>query len=153
MGLDFVRLHRRAWVGVRCMWLVMRFRRVFPSPHDEGVDSKFVIKTRFAVAVSKIVRIIVYLWQWHYNAVLNEAKEINAKQVEQSSDNRCVLANCPRTCLFIVFQIAYFLIPDVILFQFGPFLGNSTRVWRTDRPTDGRTDRRTDGRTNGHTLL
>ena len=32
--------------------------------------------------------------------------------------------------------MAYFLIPDAILFKFGPFLGNSTRVWRTDGRTD-----------------
>ena len=49
-------------------------------------------------------------------------------QVEQSTDNKCVLANCLRTCLLIVFQMAYFLIPDAILFEFGPFLGNLTRV-------------------------
>ena len=73
------------------------------------------------------------------------------KQVEQSSDNRCVLANCPRTGLWIVFQMPYFHVPDAILFKFGPFLGNSTRVWRTDGPTDGRTDRPTDGPTDGWT--
>ena len=38
------------------------------------------------------------------------------------------LANCPRTCLSIVFLMAHFLIPDAILFEFGPFLRNSTRV-------------------------
>ena len=48
--------------------------------------------------------------------------------------------NCPRTCLWIVYQMAYFLIPDAILFEFSLFLGNSTRVWRTDRPMDGPTD-------------
>ena len=68
-----------------------------------------------------------------------------SEHVEQSSDNRCVLANCPRTCLWIIFQMACFLIPDAILFEFGLFLGNSTRVWRTDGRTDGPTD--------GHTLL
>ena len=40
--------------------------------------------------------------------------------------------------------MAYFPIPDAILFEFGTFLRNSTRVWPTDQPTDGRTDRRTD---------
>ena len=64
---------------------------------------------------------------------------VSWKQVEQSSDNRCVLANCARICLWIVFQMAYFLIPDATLFELGPFLGNSTRVWRTDGRTDGRT--------------
>ena len=43
--------------------------------------------------------------------------------------------------------MAYFLVPDAILFNFGPFLRISTRVW----PTDGRTDGRSDGRTDGWT--
>ena len=32
-----------------------------------------------------------------------EEREKEREQVEQSSDNRCVLADCPRTCLLIVF--------------------------------------------------
>ena len=43
--------------------------------------------------------------------------------------------------------MVYFLIPGAILFEFGPFVGNSTRVWPTDGPTDRPTDGRTDGRT------
>ena len=43
--------------------------------------------------------------------------------------------------------MAYYLVPDAILFEFGPNLRNSTRVWRTHGRTDGRTDRRTDRRT------
>ena len=60
------------------------------------------------------------------------------------------------TCLWIIFQMAYFLITNAILFDFGTFLRNSTRVWQTDGPTDGRMDGRTDGQmdgqTEGHTL-
>ena len=53
------------------------------------------------------------------------------------------LANCLRTCLWIVFYMAFFLVPDAILIDFGPFLRNSTRVWPTDRPTDRPTDGQT----------
>ena len=81
------------------------------------------------------------------------------EQVWQSSDVRCVLAICPRTCLWIVFQLAYFHVSDPILFKFSPFLRISTRVWWTDGQTDGRaygrmdgrTDRWTDGWTDGRT--
>ena len=57
--------------------------------------------------------------------------------------------------------MAYFLIPDANLFEFGPFLRNSTCVrptdGRADGPVggpmdewmDGQTDRRTDGWTDG----
>ena len=47
--------------------------------------------------------------------------------------------------------MAYFLIPVAILFEFGPFLSNSTRVWWMDGRTDQRTDGRTDGRTDRRT--
>ena len=40
--------------------------------------------------------------------------------------------------------MAYLLILDAILVEFGPLLRNSTCLWRTDRPTDRPTDRRTD---------
>ena len=57
------------------------------------------------------------------------------------------MANC--TCLWNVFEMAYYLIPDAILFKFGPYLRNSTHVW----PTNGPTDRLTDWPTDGHSLL
>ena len=77
------------------------------------------------------------------------------KQVEQSSDNRCVLWRSARvpvfessfkwhTFLFLMLlcsNLAYF--SEMQLVCDGP----------TDRPTDRRTDRRTDGPTDGHTLL
>ena len=45
------------------------------------------------------------------------------------------------------FELAYFHVPNAILFEFSPFLNNSTRV----SPTNGPTDRRTDGQT--HPLI
>ena len=47
-----------------------------------------------------------------------------SKQVEQSLDNRCLLANCLRVCLW-----------NAILFKFSPILRNSTSVWQTDGQT------------------
>ena len=43
--------------------------------------------------------------------------------------------------------MAYFHVPDAILFEFSPFLRNSTRVGRTDGRTDEPTDRPIDGYT------
>ena len=63
------------------------------------------------------------------------------KQVWRRSDIRYVLANCPRACLLIVLLLAYYHIPDAILFKFSSFLRNSNCVQRTD----GRTDKRMDG--------
>ena len=61
------------------------------------------------------------------------------KQVWQSSDIRCMRAICSRTCILMVFLMAYLHALEAILFKFGPansFLGNSTGVWWTDGRTD-----------------
>ena len=50
------------------------------------------------------------------------------RQISQTLD--VFLADCPRICIWIIS-----LIPEAILFKFGPFLKNSTRVWRTDGRT------------------
>ena len=111
----------------------------------KGIDGSKTLRSNgigHEIVWSKFELALTSTWHDDVNKSINRLNEL--KQVVQSSDNRCILANCPRTRLWIVFQMAYFLIPDAILFEFGPFLGNSTRVWRTDRRTNGRTDGRTD---------
>ena len=106
-----------------CIWMevwLLLLRHIFFSPDEDGCHlSKICVSMHFSYCLPS----------FKYRTT--------DKQVEQSSDNRCILANCSRTCLWIVFKIANDLIPDAILFNFGPFLKNSTRV------TDGRTDGRT----------
>ena len=93
------------------------------------------------------------------------------EQVEQSSDNRCVLW---RNARVLVFELSFKWHTFLFLMLFCPFFRNSIHVWQThfseiqfmcDEPTDQRsnvpTDRRTDGpmiwltdgRTDGHALL
>ena len=50
-----------------------------------------------------------------------------------------------------VLQVALHHVPSAILFHFSQNIRNSTRVWWTDRRTDGPTDGRTDERTDGPT--
>ena len=75
------------------------------------------------------------------------------KQVEQSSDNRCVLW---QTACVLVFESSFKWHTFLFLM---PFCSNSAHFseiqlvcdGRTDLPTDGRTDGPTDGPTDGRT--
>ena len=69
------------------------------------------------------------------------------QQVWQSKDNNCVLAICPRTCLWIVFKnkMAWYHVHDAILFQISPEIHSSEIQLMCDGSTDERTD--------GHSLL
>ena len=112
-----------------------------------------VTKPHWIASFSLMLWCISAKWSWRLIDKLGKVREnIVTSQTEFWQQMRS-LGNCSRTCLWIVFWMAYFLIPDAILFRFGPFLRSSTRVWRTDGPTDGRTDGPTDGPTDGHTLL
>ena len=77
------------------------------------------------------------------------------KQVEQSSDNRCVLWRIARV---LVFESSFKRHTFLSLMLFCSISAHFSEIQLVcDRPTDGRTDRRTDGptdrRTDGHTLL
>ena len=67
----------------------------------------------------------------------------NKRQQERKlspSEYKEVLLICPCTCLWIVFWMAKYYVPVAILFKFGPFLRDSTLVWRTNQRTDWQTD-------------
>ena len=75
------------------------------------------------------------------------------EQVEQSSDNRCVLW---RNARVLVFELSFKWHTFLFLMLFCSNLAHFARFQLvcdgpTDRPTDGRTDRPTDGRT--HPLI
>ena len=106
-----------------------------------------VTKPHWIASFSLMLWCISAKWSWRLIDKLGKVIEnIETSRTEFEQQMRS-LGNCPRTCLWIVFRMAYCLIPDAILFEFGPFLRNSTRVWPTDGRTDVPTDRRTDGRT------
>ena len=66
------------------------------------------------------------------------------KQVWRRSDIRYVLANCPRACLLIVLLLAYYHVPDAILFKFSDGRMDGQANGWTDKRMDGPMDRRTD---------
>ena len=77
----------------------------------------------------EIIRVISLIFYARFLIIMHHPYQFTGKQVEQSSDNRCVLRRTARVLVFeSSFKLAYCLIPDAIWFDFGLFLRNSTRV-------------------------
>ena len=99
---------------------------------------------------------------WTGWSMRKESKFLKQKQVEQSSDNRCVLVrpctsicntNCSFTCTFVLvtlkcitncLNLTFHTLTYLHFAQKWHFFEISTRVWLTDGRTDGRTDGQTD---------
>ena len=73
--------------------------------------------------------------------------DLNKKQVEQSSDNRCVLW---RTACVLAFESSFKWHTFLFLML---YCLNSAQFSENQPVCDGPIDRRTDRRTDGHTLL
>ena len=156
--LPFFRLVSGKKLMKNVVWLIFFAGNEFSWIHWRQMNREIVSETTYLLWLAHATM------AWHGNSWFSAAKkafcdrgkwsilEEETSRTEFGQQMRS-LANCPRTCLWIVFKMAYFLIPVAVLFDFGPFIRNSTRVWPTDGPTDGPTDEPTDGPTDEHTLL